>query len=109
MRSSAVCEDEQSSFAGQYLTALNVKEENILDAYKKVIASKYSPRALYYRINYGLSDIETPMAVLALEMVDATASGIIYTLNIDEPTSNYLTIHSIWAKNKFAPLTVTLS
>jgi len=96
MRSSAVCEDEQSSFAGQYLTALNVKEENILDAYKKVIASKYSPRALYYRINYGLSDIETPMAVLALEMVDATASGIIYTLNIDEPTSNYLTIHSIW-------------
>jgi pyruvate,water dikinase len=96
MRSSAVCEDEQSSFAGQYLTVLNVKEENILDAYKKVIASKYSPRALYYRINYGLSDIETPMAVLALEMVDAKTSGIIYTQNIDEPTSNYLTIHSIW-------------
>jgi pyruvate,water dikinase len=96
MRSSAVCEDEQSSFAGQYLTVLNVKEENILDAYKKVIASKYSPRALYYRINYGLSDIETPMAVLALEMVDATASGIIYTQDIDDPTSNYLTIHSVW-------------
>ena len=96
MRSSAVCEDEQSSFAGQYLTVLNVKEENILDAYKKVIASKYSPSALYYRINYGLSDIETPMAVLALEMVNATASGIIYTRDIDDPTSNYLTIHSIW-------------
>ena len=96
MRSSAVCEDEQSSFAGQYLTVLNVKEEKILDAYKKVIASKYSPRALYYRINYGLSDIETPMAVLALEMVDATASGIIYTRDIDDPTSNYLNIHSVW-------------
>ncbi|MEA1947040.1 MAG: PEP/pyruvate-binding domain-containing protein [Thermodesulfobacteriota bacterium] len=96
MRSSAVCEDEQSSFAGQYLTVLNVKEENILDAYKKVIASKYSPRALYYRINYGLSDIETPMAVLALEMVDATASGVIYTQDIDDPTLNYLNIHSIW-------------
>ncbi len=96
MRSSAVCEDEQSSFAGQYLTVLNVKEENILNAYKKVIASKYSPSALYYRINYGLSDIETPMAVLALEMVDATASGIIYTQDIDDPTSNYLNIHSVW-------------
>lgn len=96
MRSSAVCEDEQSSFAGQYLTVLNVKEENILDAYKKVIASKYSPSALYYRINYGLSDIETPMAVLALEMVDATASGVIYTQDIDDPTLNYLNIHSIW-------------
>ena len=96
MRSSAVCEDEQSSFAGQYLTALNVKKENILDAYKQVIASKYSPSALYYRINYGLSDIETPMAVLALEMVDATASGIIYTQDIDDSTSNYLNIHSVW-------------
>jgi len=96
MRSSAVCEDEQSSFAGQYLTVLNVKEENILDAYKKVIASKYSPSALYYRINYGLSDIETPMAVLGLEMVDATASGVIYTQDIDDPTSNYLNINSIW-------------
>jgi len=96
MRSSAVCEDEQSSFAGQYLTVLNVTEEDILDAYKKVIVSKYSPGALYYRINYGLSDIETPMAVLALEMVDATASGVIYTRDIDDPTSSCLTIHSIW-------------
>ncbi|MGD2029925.1 MAG: PEP/pyruvate-binding domain-containing protein [Desulfobacterales bacterium] len=96
MRSSAVCEDEQSSFAGQYLTVLNVKEENILDAYKQVIASKYLPRALYYRINYGLSDIETPMAVLALEMVDAKTSGIIYTRDINDPTSSYLNIHSVW-------------
>jgi len=96
MRSSAVYEDEQSSFAGQYRTVLNVKEENILDAYKKVIASKYSPKALYYRINYGLSDIETPMAVLALEMIDAASSGIIYTRDMDDPTSKYLNIHSIW-------------
>ncbi len=96
MRSSAVCEDEQSSFAGQYLTVLNVKEQDIMDAYKKIIASKYSPEALYYRINYGLSDIETPMAVLVLEMVDATSSGVIYTRDIDDPTSNYLTIHSVW-------------
>ena len=47
MRSSAVGEDGQASFAGQYLTVLNVTENSIIDAYKKVIASKYSPRALY--------------------------------------------------------------
>lgn len=96
MRSSAVGEDGQSSFAGQYLTVLNVKEKNILDAYKKVVASKYAPRALYYRINYGLSDMETPMAVLALEMIDAAASGIIYTQDMDDPTSRHLNIHSVW-------------
>ncbi|MBW1740524.1 MAG: hypothetical protein JRJ42_05225 [Deltaproteobacteria bacterium] len=96
MRSSAVGEDMRSSFAGQYRTLLNVKEDGILDAYKEVIASKYTPRALYYRINYGLSDIETPMAVVALEMIDPEASGVMYTQDLEDPESKALTIHAIW-------------
>ena len=96
IRSSAVGEDTRSSFAGQYRTILNVSEEDLFDAYKAVIASKYSPRALYYRINYGLPDIETPMAVIALEMIDADISGIIYTEDIEHSEPNTLTIHSIW-------------
>ncbi|TET85632.1 MAG: hypothetical protein E3J46_09345 [Desulfobacteraceae bacterium] len=96
MRSSAVGEDTKSSFAGQYRTILNVGEDDLLDAYKAVIASKYAPRALYYRINYGLPDIETPMAVIALEMIDAAISGIIYTEDIEHFEPNTLTIHSIW-------------
>ncbi|MGD8883400.1 MAG: PEP/pyruvate-binding domain-containing protein, partial [Desulfobacterales bacterium] len=96
MRSSAVGEDTQFSFAGQYTTVLNVGEDDILDAYKTVIASKYSAEAIYYRINYGLSDFETPMAVLALEMINAKTSGIIYTEDIEDPTSDHLKIHSTW-------------
>jgi pyruvate,water dikinase len=96
IRSSAVGEDSRSSFAGQYRTVLNVGEKEILDAYKEVIASKYEPRALYYRINYGLSDLETPMAVIALEMIDAAASGVIYTRELDYSESDELSIHSIW-------------
>jgi len=67
-----------------------------LDAYKEVAASKYEPKALYYRINYGLSDMETPMAVIALEMIDAKVSGIMYTKNLETPKSKSLTLHSIW-------------
>ena len=96
MRSSAVGEDSQSSFAGQYSTILNVKEDAIFDAYKKVIASKYSSSAIYYRINYGLSDIETPMAVLALEMINAEANGIIYTEDIEDHRAGQLKIHATW-------------
>ena len=96
MRSSAVGEDSQSSFAGQYSTILNVKEDAIFDAYKKVIASKYSSSAIYYRINYGLSDIETPMAVLVLEMINAEANGIIYTEDIEDHTADQLKIHATW-------------
>ncbi len=96
VRSSAVGEDSRSSFAGQYKTVLNVHQNRIMDAYKEVIASKYSPEALYYRINYGFTDMETPMAVLALEMVDAVAGGVMYTMDLDEPEAGMLDIHSIW-------------
>ncbi|MFC1877197.1 PEP/pyruvate-binding domain-containing protein [Thermodesulfobacteriota bacterium] len=58
VRSSAVGEDSQTSFAGQYMTALNVKKENLVKTYQEIIASQYSPEAIYYRINYGLLDIE---------------------------------------------------
>jgi pyruvate,water dikinase len=96
MRSSAVAEDSQTSFAGQYQTVLNVSADSMLAAYKTIIASKYTPRAIYYRVNYGLSDAETPMAVLALRMIDAKSSGVIYTREVDDPASANLKIHSIW-------------
>jgi len=96
LRSSAVGEDTRSSFAGQYRTILNVGKDGLLDAYKAVIASKYLPRALYYRISYGLLDTETPMAALALEMIDSAVSGIIYTEDIKDLDSKSLAIHSIW-------------
>ncbi|MCD6584910.1 MAG: hypothetical protein J7K96_04030 [Desulfobacteraceae bacterium] len=96
LRSSAVAEDSESSFAGQYRTVLNVGKEGVLNAYKTVIASKYCASALFYRISYGLSDIETPMAVLVLEMIDAEASGIIYTRELENSNSSCMQIHSIW-------------
>lgn len=96
MRSSAVGEDRAASFAGQYKTILNVHPAQIAEAYKQVIASKYSPEAIYYRINYGFSDIETPMAVLALEMIDAASSGVMYTADPAGADSGLLHIHSIW-------------
>ncbi|MBW2176901.1 MAG: hypothetical protein JRH03_08140 [Deltaproteobacteria bacterium] len=96
MRSSAVGEDSRASFAGQYLTVLNVKKENMCDAYRKIIAGKYSSEAIYYRISYGFSDTETPMAVLLLNMVDAATSGVMYTADIDDPASYNMKIHAVW-------------
>jgi pyruvate,water dikinase len=96
VRSSAVGEDGQASFAGQYKTVLNVPKEELLSAYKTVVASKYSPEALVYRISYGLSDMEAPMAVLVVKMVDAVASGVMYTQDTDDPAADTLEIHSIF-------------
>ena len=96
VRSSAVGEDRAASFAGQYASVLNVEPKRVVHSYKEVIASKYSPRALNYRINYGLSDRETPMAVLVLEMIDAGASGVVYTVDPEYPDDGKLLIHCTW-------------
>ena len=79
VRSSALHEDSDHSFAGQYHSVLGVGRSGLLGAYLEVVASKYTPEALLYRISAGLSDEEAAMAVLVLTMVDAAASGVVYT------------------------------
>ncbi|MEJ2657669.1 MAG: PEP/pyruvate-binding domain-containing protein [Desulfobacterales bacterium] len=95
LRSSAVREDSRASFAGQYLTVLNVGYCDIFDAYKQVIASKYSPEAIYYRIQFGFSDIETPMAVLCLEMINAKVGGVMHTRDLEDPESDHAVIYAV--------------
>jgi pyruvate,water dikinase len=96
MRSSAVGEDTEATFAGQYTTLLNVTKENIIDAYKTIIASKYSARAVAYRLNYGLTDRETPMCVIGIAMVDSKSSGVVYTGDSLSGDTNVIKINSIW-------------
>ncbi len=79
VRSSAIGEDTEATFAGQYTSVLNVDRENIVAAYKTVLASNYSAKAIAYRMQYGLDDRETPMCALVLPMVNARASGVVYT------------------------------
>lgn len=96
MRSTAVGEDTEASFAGQYVTVLNVGREDILDAYKTVLASKYSPRAILYRLRYGLDDRSTAMCVAGVEMIHANSSGVLYTENPLQPKRPELVISAIW-------------
>lgn len=81
VRSSAEHEDGEHSFAGQFETLLNVplRRAAIEDAYRRVIASLFSPRAVAYqrRLGYGIG--ATRMAVACMTMVDATVSGVLYT------------------------------
>jgi pyruvate,water dikinase len=95
VRSSAVGEDTASSFAGQYHTELNVSKEGVIEAYKKVIASRFTPRAIQYRRRCGFEEEDTRMGVLCLCMVDSAASGVIYTVDPVEPDSGILRIAAV--------------
>ena len=79
VRSSAIGEDGEISFAGQYTSVLDVAIPDLSHAYRRVIASLYSASALSYRMHHGLDDRETPMGVLVLAMVQPRFSGVLYT------------------------------
>lgn len=83
VRSSALSEDGEISFAGQYASELNIQPNDVLEAYKRVLAGKYCPRAVAYRISNGLTDSETAMAVLIIPMVEAENAGVAYSLDPD--------------------------
>ncbi len=87
IRSSAVGEDSpEASFAGQYRTELNVQPAHLLEAYREVVASKYSPQAIQYRLARGLRDDQLSMCVGCIAMVTARAGGVAYTGNPGDPT-----------------------
>jgi len=79
VRSSAVGEDGRLSFAGQYASELNVPPQELAAAWQRIVAAKYRPRAVAYRIRNGLWDAETPMAVLLMPMIPARCAGALFS------------------------------
>ena len=81
IRSSAVGEDEDFSFAGQFETILNIspEPEAIAEAYKQVIASLFSDKAFVYQKRFGYDPRDMKMAVCCMAMVDSEASGVMYS------------------------------
>jgi pyruvate,water dikinase len=80
VRSSALQEGGlEMSFAGQYRSMLNIAPESVVDAFRQVIASKYSPEALTYWLERGFSDSEVAMCCCIVKMVEAKAAGVLYT------------------------------
>ncbi|MFH1177406.1 MAG: PEP/pyruvate-binding domain-containing protein, partial [Acidobacteriota bacterium] len=80
VRSSALQEGgREMSFAGQYRSLLNVTPSSVVEAFKRVVASKYSPQAITYRLSRGFLDDEVAMCCCVIKMVDATAAGVLYS------------------------------
>ncbi|RLB20476.1 MAG: hypothetical protein DRG71_09690, partial [Deltaproteobacteria bacterium] len=96
IRSSAWGEDTENTFAGQFLSLLNEPADNLIHAYKEILASAYSPSAMEYRRERGYSEKEVVMAVACQLMVDAAVSGVLYTLDPQDPQKELMVISATW-------------
>jgi pyruvate,water dikinase len=92
VRSSAVGEGGERTFAGQFVSLINVPTARAVEAYKRVIAGRFSERAIFYRLSTGLTEVDSPMAVLFLPVIRARAAGILYTRDPKDPKSRSLWI-----------------
>ena len=102
MRSSAIGEDASLSFAGQYLTRLNVTADRILSAYKEIVASLFAAQAIAYRLHMGFSFQSAAMAVGCQQMIAARASGVMYTRDPIDPLQNRILIKAVWGLGPYA-------
>lgn len=98
VRSSATLEDlPQASFAGIYISHLNVSsEEELLQAVEACYCSLWAPASASYRTSLGLEADGAAMAVIVQEMIEAQAGGVIYTFDPVTLRSDELLINSVF-------------
>jgi len=101
VRSSAVQEDGEFSFAGQYATFLNVPSDLILQKYKEVVASLFTPRAIFYYKAKGFHEYDMVMTVGVLRMIDARAGGVIYSRDPNNPENDTIIVSAVHGLGKY--------
>ncbi len=97
VRSSATAEDLPSgSFAGQQESFLDIGDTTALvDAVRRCWASAWSGRALVYRARQGTA-ADVAVAVVVQRMVNAQASGVMFTVDPVSGLDSAITINSAW-------------
>jgi len=96
VRSSAVGEDsEAASFAGQHDTFLGVRGPDAVTTYvRECWASFFTERALFYRSRKAML-ADPRIAVVVQEMVDAEASGVMFTVDPVQKCRDHLMIEAV--------------
>ena len=87
VRSSATAEDSpEASFAGQNDTYLNVStNEELLDSYKRCLASNFTDRSIHYKYDNGYDYLKVYLSVVVMKMVrsDIASSGVMFSLDTE--------------------------
>ena len=98
VRSSATAEDlPTGSFAGQQESFLDIGDAaSLVEAVRRCWASAWSARALVYRARQGFAAADVAVAVVVQRMVNAQASGVMFTVDPVSGLDSAITINSAW-------------
>ncbi len=100
VRSSATAEDlPDASFAGQHDSFLNIKtQKELLDAWKRCVASLFTDRAIKYREEKGFEHMKVALSVGVQKMVraDKASAGVAFTLDPDSGHRKVIMIDGAW-------------
>jgi len=97
VRSSAFGEDVPGrTFAGQFVTILSCRGNELLDAYTKVLASRFKHRLFEYAGEIVFQEKALPMAVGVLAMIEARTAGVAYSIDPSAEFPDSLSISAVF-------------
>ncbi len=100
VRSSATAEDSpQASFAGQNETYLNISsEDELLDAYKRCIASNFTDRSINYKHVHKFDYFKVLISVVVMKMVrsDLASSGVMFSIDTESGFKDVVFINATY-------------
>lgn len=95
VRSSATAEDAaDASWAGELESYLNTTREDLLEKVKLCWSSLFTPRAIFYRFEKGMNEINVSVAVVVQKMVQSEVSGICFTVHPVTEDKNQMVIEA---------------
>lgn len=100
VRSSATAEDlPEASFAGQHESYMNIKnKDELLQAWKKCVASLFTDRAIKYREENGFDHMKVALSVGVQKMVrsDKASAGVAFTLDPESGFREVILVNGTW-------------
>jgi len=95
VRSSATVEDSaRCAWAGQLDSFLGVTDADVLQSVRDCWLSLYTPRALSYRAENGLTETPISVAVVIQTMIPAEHAGVAFTVHPVTEDANHIVIEA---------------
>ncbi len=100
VRSSATAEDSpEASFAGQNDSYLNItSEDELIDAYKRCLASNFTDRSLHYKFDNNFDYFQVHLCVVVMKMVrsDIGTSGVMFSIDTETGFKDVIFINAAY-------------